>query len=69
MFDGEEGPIERTHPARFNVEDQRPYFSLGMTFPNAVEVRKSIIKHCNSRGVVRKYVKNERNRLRVKCED
>ena len=69
MSDGEEVPVERTHPARFNVEYQRPYFILGMTFPNAAEVRKSIIKYCNSKGVALKYVKNERNRLRVKCED
>ena len=42
-------PIERTQPARFNVEVQRPYFSLEMTFSNAVEVRKSISKYFISR--------------------
>ena len=31
MDDDEEIPIERKHPSRFNVEDQRPYFTLGMT--------------------------------------
>ena len=40
-----------------------------MTFPNAAEVRKSITKYCISRGVALKYVKNERNRIRVKLED
>ena len=69
MSDDEEVHVERTHPARFNVEDQRPSFNLGMTFPNAAEVRKSITKYCVSRGVTLKYVKNERNRIRVKCED
>ena len=57
MFDDEEVPIERTRPALFNVEDQRPYFSLGMTFPNAIEVRKSITKYYISRGAALKYVK------------
>ena len=42
MLDYEEVPIERKHPARFNIEDQIPYFSLGMTFVNVVEVRESI---------------------------
>ena len=40
-----------------------------MTFPNATEVRKTITKYCISRGVALKYVKNEINRIRVKCED
>ena len=69
MSDDKEVPIERTHSAHFNVEDQRPYFILEMTFPNADEVRKSITKHCISRRVALKYVKNERNRIRVKHED
>ena len=69
MYDDEEVPVERTHPARFNVKDQRHYFSLGMTFPNAVRVRKSITKYCISKGVALKYVKNERNGIRVKCEN
>ena len=60
MSDYEEVPIERKHPARFNIEDQRPYFSLGTTFANAVEVRESITKYCISRGVALKFVKNER---------
>ena len=69
MFDDEEVLVERTHPTHFYVEDQRPYFSLGMTFPNASEVRKYITKYCITRGVTLKYVKNERNRIRVKYED
>ena len=69
MFDDEEVSVEITHPTRFNVKDQRPYFSLGMTFPNAAKVRKCIIKYCIFTGVALKYVKNERNRIRVKCED
>ena len=69
MFDDEEVFVERTHPTHFNVKDQRPYFSLGMTFPNAAKVRKSIIKYCIFMRVALKYVKNERNRIRVKCED
>ena len=69
MYDDEEVLVERTHPTRFNVEDQRPYFSLGMTFPNTTKVRKSITKYCISRGLALKYVKTERNRIRVKCED
>ena len=69
MYDDEEVHVERTHPTRFNVEDQRDYFNLGMTFPNAVKVRKSITKYCISKGVALKYVKNERNGIRVKCED
>ena len=40
-----------------------------MTFPNAAKVKKSITKYCISREVTLKYVKNERNRIRVKCED
>ena len=67
LFDNEEVPIGRRHPARFNIEDQRPYFILGMTFANAYEVRESITKYCISRGVALKFVKNERNRIRVKC--
>ena len=69
MSDYEEVLIEKKHQARFNIEDQRPYFSLGMTFANAAEVRESIIKYCISRGVTLKFVKNERNRIRVKCQD
>ena len=40
-----------------------------MTFENATEVRESITKYCISRGVALKFVKNERNRIRVKCQD
>ena len=40
-----------------------------MTFPNATEVRKSITKYCIFKVVALKYVKNERNRIMVKCED
>ena len=40
-----------------------------MTFPNAAEVRKPITKYCISKGVALKYVKHERNRIRVNCED
>ena len=69
MSDDEEVPVERTYPACFNVEDQRPYLNLGMIFPNVVEVRKSITKYYISRGAALKCVKNERNRIRVKCED
>ena len=68
MSDNEEVLVEKTHPTRFNVENQRPCFSLGMTFPNVAEVRKSITKYCIYRGVALKYVKNERNRIRVKSE-
>ena len=42
MDDDEEVLIERKHPSHVNVEDQRPYFSLGMTFVNPTEVRESI---------------------------
>ena len=69
MSDYEEVPIERKHLAHFNIEDQRPYFSLGMAFANAAKVRESITKYCISRGVALKFVKNERNRIRVKCQD
>ena len=69
MSDYEEVPIERKHPTRFNIEDQRPYFSLRMTFANAAKVRESITKYCISRGVALKFVKNERNKIRVKCQD
>ena len=68
LSDNEEVHIERKHPARFNIEDQRSYFSLGVTFANAYEVRGSITKYCISREAL-KFVKNERNRIRVKCED
>ena len=34
MDDDEEVPMERKHPSRFNVEDQRPYFSLELSFAN-----------------------------------
>ena len=40
-----------------------------MTFENAFIVRESIIKYCIYRGVALKFVKNERNKIRVKCED
>ena len=40
-----------------------------MTFPNATEVMKSITKYFISKGVTLKYVKNERNGIRVKGED
>ena len=60
MSNEKEVPIERKHLARFNVEDQRPYFSLGMTFANATEVRESITTYCISRGVTLKFVKNEK---------
>ena len=46
MFDDEEVLVERTHPTHFNVDDQRPYFSLRMVFSNVVEVRKSFTKYC-----------------------
>ena len=61
LSDNKEVPIERMHPTRFIIEDQRPYFSLGMTVTNAYEVRESITKYCISRGVALKFVKNERN--------
>ena len=69
MSDYEEVLIEKKHQVRFNIEDQRPYFSLGMTFANAAKVRESITKYCISRGVTLKFVNNERNRIRVKCQD
>ena len=69
MDDDEEVPIERKHPSRFNVEDQRPYFSLGMTFANPYEVRESIRQYDISRGVALKFVKNEKNRIKFKHED
>ena len=40
-----------------------------MTFANATEVRESITKYCIYRGVALKFVKNERNRIIVKCQD
>ena len=59
MSNYEEIHIKRKHLAHFNIKDQRPYFNLGMTFANVVEVRE----------VALKFVKNERNRIRVKCQD
>ena len=47
-------PIERKHHGRFNVDDQRPSFSLGMTFSNAAEVRESITWYAISMGVALK---------------
>ena len=67
MPDYENVPIERKHPTRFNIEDQRPYFSLGMTFANATKVREPIMKYCISKGMALKFVKNEKNIIRVKC--
>ena len=40
-----------------------------MTYENVAEVRESITKYCISRGVALKFVKNERNIIRVKCQD
>ena len=40
-----------------------------MTFANASKVRESITKYCISWGVALKFVKNEINKIRVKCED
>ena len=62
----EEVSIERKLSARFNIEDQRPYFSLGMTFANAAEVREFITKCCIYKEVALRFVKNEKNRIRVK---
>ena len=69
MEDDEKVPIERKHPSCFNVEDQRPYFSLGMTFVNPYEVRESIRQYEISRGKPLRFVKNEKDRIRVKRED
>ena len=69
MDDDEEVLIEKkNHPFRFNVEDQRPYFSLRMTFANPYEVRESIRHYAISRGLALKFVKNEKDKIRVKCE-
>ena len=47
--DGNDIPIERKEPIRFNVDNQRPYFSLGMTLSNAFAVRESISWYAISR--------------------
>ena len=51
LSDNEEVPIERKHQTHFNIEDQIPYFNLGVTFANASKVRESITKYCISRVV------------------
>lgn len=38
----DEVPIGRKQLVCFNVDEQRPYFSLGMTFSNATRVGESI---------------------------
>ena len=37
-------PPKISHPIKFNVDDQRPYFLLGMTFSYVDDVRDSIAK-------------------------
>ncbi|KAK1384443.1 hypothetical protein POM88_022178 [Heracleum sosnowskyi] len=54
---------------KFSGDDNRPTFTVGMTFSNAVQVRAAIAKYGISRGVSLKYVKNEPSRIRVKCEE
>ena len=51
------------------IHIKRKASSLLMTFANVAEVRESITKYCIYRGVALKFVKNERNRIRVKCQD
>ena len=62
-------PKERSNPVHFNVEDQRPYFELRMTFSCTNEVREEIAKYVISRGVALKFVRSEPIRIRVRCED
>ena len=54
---------------RFNADDQRLFFSLGMIFFNTLEVRKSISRYPISRGVHLKFVENDCINIRGKCED
>ena len=52
-------PKERCNLVHFNVDDQRQYFELGMTFGCADEVREEIAKYAISRGVALKFVRSD----------
>ena len=47
--DGNEIPNERKELVCFNIDDQRPYFSLDMTFSNAFIARESISRYVISK--------------------
>ena len=42
IADNLEVPKERSNPVQFNVDEQRQYFELGVTFGCANEVREEI---------------------------
>ncbi|CAN1229704.1 hypothetical protein LINPERPRIM_LOCUS3177 [Linum perenne] len=59
----------RTNPLpKYDARTEKPYFSLGMRFANAIEVRDALKKHAikESRDFV--MVKNEAKRIRVRCK-
>ncbi|CAN0893142.1 hypothetical protein LINGRAHAP2_LOCUS17978, partial [Linum grandiflorum] len=53
---------------RYNPNTDKPFFSLGMTFSDAEDVREAIKKHAITERKDVKFVKNEPKRIRLKCK-
>ena len=51
------------------MDDNNPYFILGMTFSDANEVRDAIVKYSVAKGKNLKLKPNERFMIRAKCEE